>query len=121
MMDKNSLKVIPKECGHGDPLVRVLPAKSQTWRGDKTNRQFKIKTFSTRNLGKLKVKVCTRPITIDNKGSNDQIFFASSMTCEHNPSNSYKSTTHIFHSMPLSLNAFTEYYSCVTNRLPPIT
>ena len=49
------------------------------------------------------------------------MFYASSMTCEHNPSNSYKSTTRIFHSMLLSLNAFTEYYSCVTNRLPPIT
>ena len=52
MMDKNSFKVIPKVCGHGDPLVRVLPAKSQTWRGDKTNRQFKIKNIFHQEFGK---------------------------------------------------------------------
>ena len=41
MISKIVSKWYQKSVDTGDPLVRVLPAKSQTWRGDKTNRQFK--------------------------------------------------------------------------------
>ena len=61
----------------GDPLVRVLPAKSQTWRGNKTNRQFEQKNPNKSKMNSKK-KTQNHPFSCEAK-----------VICEDYPSKIY--------------------------------